>query len=68
MQIVRMNFESVVFSASISRNIQLHIQHTQQGRFQSFGQGGARWRVKRGVNFWPPPAGGCQFLQGGANH
>ena len=45
-----------------------------QGRFQSFGQGGARWRAKRAeifwpppVNFWHPPAGGCQFLQGGAN-
>ena len=45
------------------------------GWFQSFGHGGANWRANRAenfwhpsVNFWNPPAGGCQFLQGGANH
>ena len=43
-----------------------------QGRFQSFGQGGARWRAKRAenfwpppVNFWPPPAGGGPIFTGG---
>ena len=52
-----------------------NLVNDHQGRFQSFCQGGARWRAKRAeifwpplVNFWSPPAGGCQFFQGGANH
>ena len=27
----------------------------KQGRFQSFGQGGANWRGKRAKNIWHPP-------------
>ena len=44
-----------------------------QGRFQTFTQGGANWRAKRAENFWPPPgifwhppAGGGELAQGGA--
>ena len=44
-----------------------------QGRFQTFTQGGANWRAKQAENCWPPPgifwpptAGGGELAQGGA--
>ena len=40
----------------------LLLKPPRQGRFQGFGQGGARWRAKRAEKFWHPPAGGCQPL------